>query len=61
MQMEEELKRLTISNHKYMGVVEELQKANQTLKLQLDTLKNDTHLPSVTSVESLICSYLGYC
>ena len=59
--MEEELKRLTISNHKYMGVVEELQRANQTLKLQLDTLKSDTHLPPVESVMFLLCAYLGYC
>lgn len=50
--MEEELKRLTISNNKNMGIIEELQKANQTLKMQIKALSSDTQLPQNSVVYS---------
>ena len=61
MQLEEELKRLTISNNKNMGIIEELTKANETLKTQIKALSSDTQLPQksvVNVVFSVIYIYI---
>ena len=61
MQLEEELKRLTISNNKNMGIIEELTKANETLKMQIKALSSDTQLPQksvVNVVFSVIYIYI---